>query len=161
MEESKKCVSPKCTSEVKSCLKKPECKLAQSREKRHKFRWTVSSDDIEHVHITGIDSKLKRKNSGSSSAPPLRQHSIQKRKDYLRADARAPAVKLPNLPQAEVNKKDVHLRASMTESTILEEDVPVIVRRRGCTLRVRITSITDEDLEAFEKECVSLVCIFF
>lgn len=43
---------------------------------------------------------------------------------------------------------------SMTESTILEEDVPVIVRRRGCTLRVKITSITDADLEEFERECV-------
>ena len=28
--------------------------------------------------------------------------------------------------------------------TIHEEDVPVIVRRRGCTMRLRIQSFTDE-----------------
>lgn len=39
------------------------------------------------------------------------------------------------------------LSASMTEMasrTIMEEDVPVSMRRRGCTLRVRITSYVDD-----------------
>jgi len=47
-----------------------------------------------------------------------------------------------------------HQRTVVTETTIHEEEVPVIMRRRGCTLRVKITSITDEDLEEFERECV-------
>jgi len=50
-------------------------------------------------------------------------------------------------------------RPSISESTILEEDLPVIVRRRGCTLRVKITSITDEDIEEFERQCVGLFFI--
>ena len=37
--------------------------------------------------------------------------------------------------------------SKMVGSTIYEEDLPVIVRRRGCFLRVRITSFTDEDDE--------------
>ena len=45
------------------------------------------------------------------------------------------------------------------ETTIFEEDVPVIVRRRGCLLRVRITSITDDDLEQYDKAYVG--CIEF
>ena len=45
-------------------------------------------------------------------------------------------------------------RNSVSESTIFEEDLPVIVRRRGCMLRVRITSITDDDLAQYERECV-------
>ena len=35
----------------------------------------------------------------------------------------------------------------------LSEDIPVIVRRRGCTLRVRIASITEGDLERLREVC--------
>lgn len=57
------------------------------------------------------------------------------------------------------SKSYSHLyRSPVSESTILEEDLPVIVRRRGCTLRVKITSITDEDLAEFERQCV---CAFY
>ncbi|KAK7099860.1 hypothetical protein V1264_022907 [Littorina saxatilis] len=34
------------------------------------------------------------------------------------------------------------------ESMVYEEEVPVIVRRRGCMLRVRITSFADDDFDA-------------
>lgn len=51
-------------------------------------------------------------------------------------------------------------RPSVAESTILEEDLPVIYRRRGCTLRVEITSITDEDIAEFERQCVGAFCTF-
>ncbi|KAL8618616.1 hypothetical protein ACOMHN_015726 [Nucella lapillus] len=34
------------------------------------------------------------------------------------------------------------------ESVVYEEEVPVIVRRRGCTLRVRITSFSDDPFDA-------------
>ncbi|KAL3869847.1 hypothetical protein ACJMK2_042478 [Sinanodonta woodiana] len=40
-----------------------------------------------------------------------------------------------------------------TKMTIYEEEVPVILRRRGCRLRLQITSITDEDLQEYEKVC--------
>ena len=49
---------------------------------------------------------------------------------------------------------------SSTETTIFEEDVPVIVRRRGCLLRVRITSITDDDLEQYEQAYVGFTFHF-
>lgn len=51
--------------------------------------------------------------------------------------------------------------SSSTETTIFEEDVPVIVRRRGCLLRVRITSITDDDLEQYEKAYVGSSFVFY
>ncbi|KAI0232385.1 hypothetical protein LSAT2_017282 [Lamellibrachia satsuma] len=41
------------------------------------------------------------------------------------------------------SKKDVDL-LSVQHSTIYEEDTPVIVRRRGCTLRVRLGSMPNE-----------------
>ena len=50
---------------------------------------------------------------------------------------------------------------SSTETTIFEEDVPVIVRRRGCLLRVRITSITDDDLDQYEKAYVGFFLLPF
>ncbi len=39
---------------------------------------------------------------------------------------------------------------SLRAITVHEEEVPVIVRRRGCTLRVRITSFTDELEDNYE-----------
>lgn len=60
------------------------------------------------------------------------------------------------------SKSFSHLyRSPVSESTILEEDLPVIVRRRGCTLRVKITSITDEDLAEFERQCVCAFHLLF
>lgn len=40
-----------------------------------------------------------------------------------------------------------HTALQRNESMVYEEDVPVIVRRRGCMLRVRITSFVDADGE--------------
>lgn len=130
MEESKKCDVPKCASKVKSS----SLKTGSEFSTRHLFRWAVSSGDIEHLSVQGHCASLKRKTGGSSSAPPFGKHSIAYRKGI---------------------ENDPNRRSSMAETTILEEELPVIVRRRGCTLRVRITSITDADVEAFEKECVS------
>lgn len=152
MEESKKCQPPECTSAEKGTSKGTK---RDTSDKKYKFRWTVSSGDIEHLNVRANDALLKRKSGYSSSAPALGRHSYSHRKEYLKDDPRVSVGKLPCLRQTEGSKSDASLRSSMTESTILEEEVPVIVRRRGCTLRVRITSITDEDIAAFEKECVS------
>ena len=35
-------------------------------------------------------------------------------------------------------------RPVLKQSTIYEEEVPVIVRRRGCMLRVQVTSIVED-----------------
>lgn len=145
MEESKKCDVPKCTSKLKSSSLKTGSEFCN----RQPVRWAVSSGDIEHLSVQGHCASLKRKNGGSSSAPPFGKHSIAYRKGIENFG------KSPYLRKVECNKIEINRRSGMAESTILEEDLPVIVRRRGCTLRVRITSITDADVEAFEKECVS------
>lgn len=155
MEESTKCDPSKCTSKAKSNYRETKNESSDSREKKYKFRWTVSSGDIEHLNVHSNNALLKRKTGASSSAPQLGKHSFTHRRDYLKDISRIHLGKVPCLHKTEGNKSDSALRSSMTESTILEEEVPVIVRRRGCTLRVRITSITDEDIEAFERECVS------
>lgn len=50
---------------------------------------------------------------------------------------------------ARINSSEVS--GSLNEpTTIHEEEVPVIVRRRGCMLRLRITSYGGEDLESYD-----------
>ena len=41
----------------------------------------------------------------------------------------------------------VKQESKLNESTVFDEELPVIVRRRGCMLRVRITSFTDTDTD--------------
>ena len=41
-------------------------------------------------------------------------------------------------------KKDIDNMLSVQHSTIYEEGAPVIVRRRGCVLRVRLNSVPNE-----------------
>ena len=48
------------------------------------------------------------------------------------------------------NSPAVKRSDSLRAVTVHEEEVPVIVRRRGCTLRVRITSFTDENEDYYE-----------
>lgn len=45
--------------------------------------------------------------------------------------------------------------------TIYEEDLPVITRRRGCTLRVQITSVLDSDFQLGLLPVSFFSCLFY
>lgn len=170
MEKSTEGTVTKCTFKVKDTDNIPKDE-ADSTCEQLGFHCSVHSRDIELLKESGKSASLKRKNGGSLAQGATHSNQLgSHRKVCLperhRDDSKGtfgPVGKAPCIRTLDDIKDETHIkRGSMTESTILEEDLPVIVRRRGCTLRVRITSITDEDLEAFEKECVSLwFCLLF
>ncbi|ELU02566.1 hypothetical protein CAPTEDRAFT_185671, partial [Capitella teleta] len=55
---------------------------------------------------------------------------------------------MDNMPSTVMPGRDIRLQAreGLQALTILEEEAPVIVRRRGCTLRVRISSDGEQDI---------------
>ena len=56
----------------------------------------------------------------------------------------------------------MEVRPVLKQSTIYEEEVPVIVRRRGCLLRVQVTSIVEDTDGEWENSSHHLrnVCMF-
>lgn len=88
------------------------------------------------LHRSGR-SKLVRQASMSSTLPPYYHSPNQLSPSSPQPDSPAPLAGQAGLRPCPPLQRN--------ESMIYEEDVPVIVRRRGCMLRVRITSFVDCD----------------